>query len=204
MRYRTQLLGVVAVAALLLTGCGNAASHSAHDASPSKSASAGSTGNGMNMTDEQMAAMDQGAAGPSSSAKMICGNETRDAVKTLLKLPRTPRPTDGWAHGTYTCTYDLAIGKLVLSVQDEMNQASGRRYFDNLRHELGNTTRLGGMEGLGLPAFETKDGNVVFLKDGKTLQVDATRLPSKLPSTGSTPTDLAYTVATDVIACWSE
>jgi hypothetical protein len=60
------------------------------------------------------------------------------------------------------------------------------------------------MAGFGFPSFETPRGDVVFLKDHKTLWVDATRLArSDLPD-GATRAHVAYGVAAAVIACWTE
>ena len=60
------------------------------------------------------------------------------------------------------------------------------------------------MANFGFPAFETRRGDVVFIKDHKTLWVDASRLaPERLPA-DLTPADVAYGVAAAVIGCWTE
>jgi hypothetical protein len=55
---------------------------------------------------------------------------------------------------------------------------AGRHYFESLRNRLVDVEELRGMVSFGLPAYETDDGSVVFLRDGKTLHVDATALPT--------------------------
>ena len=80
----------------------------------------------------------------------------------------------------------------------------GRTYFDHLRHQSAGAIPISGMESFGLLAFETTSGQVAFLKDDKTLLVDATGLsPRRLPS-GTSRQDVAYAVAAAVIGCWNE
>jgi hypothetical protein len=212
MLHRTQLLGVVAASTLLLAGCAGTSStfHPIHNTSSSASSSSAaspssSASNDMGMTAAEMANMNASAGPrPSASAKMVCSDEIRDSVTSLLKLSSRPEPVDHWANNHYTCTYHLPAGSLVLSVQDSPDVATGRAYFTKLRHGLRHTRPLGALQSLGLPAFETADGSVAFLKDGKTLQVDATGLPARVGPHHSPRINLAYTLATDVIACWSE
>ncbi len=144
-----------------------------------------------------------GRSGPSASARMICSPEIRSDVAKTLAMTATPPVKATWAHEVYTCRYALPSGPLVLTVKDLPDAASGRTYFDGLRHRLGRTQSLSGLSGLGLPAFETRGGNVAFLKDGKTLLVDASRLPVSAGPQHQSRTDIAYQIATDVLACWS-
>ena len=57
---------------------------------------------------------------------------------------------------------------------------------------------------MGLPSFATPDGNVAFLKDGKTLRVDASGLPATTLPQGSSNGEVAYAVAAAVVGCWTE
>lgn len=128
-----------------------------------------------------------------------------ECAVAALALDQTPEPRSAWDDPVFTCTYDLERGPLVLSVHDAADPDVGRDYFEELRAQLGDTASLDGMFGLGLPAYETGDGTAVFLKDGKTLQVDATGLPSRLGPVGSlSRSDLAYAIASSVVACWTE
>jgi hypothetical protein len=56
----------------------------------------------------------------------------------------------------------------------------------------------------GLPAFETRTGTAVSLKDNMVLRVDATRLMSRGGAKAASRSDVAYEVATDVMGCWAE
>ena len=63
---------------------------------------------------------------------------------------------------------------------------------------------MSGLIGLGLPAYEDTAGRVVFLKDNMTLQVNPTALPQRVGPQKTSRADFAYTLATDILACWSE
>jgi hypothetical protein len=135
---------------------------------------------------------------------MICGEEIREAVGHTMTLQNTPQGVPSWSHRLFTCRYPLGAGELRLSVKDLESAGPGRAYFDDLRRRLPGSTRLAGLENFGFPAFETRHGDVVFIKDDKTLWVDASRLrQSELPS-GMTRESVAYGVAAAVIGCWTE
>ncbi len=185
--------------ALLLLGCGES-----NTAAPANSAYGTATHtmpDGTKMSDAEMAGTDK-AAVPSATAKMICSSEIKDSIKTQLKLSAAPQPTSSYANKIYTCSYPLAVGTLTLTVNDADNAKSGRAYFDKLQASLPTAANLKGALGLGLPAFQTPNGNIVFLKDGKTLRVDATKLPITFAPDKTHRLGLAYALATTVIACW--
>lgn len=218
---RTSLLASMAVSAMLITGCASTAAEPPPAAGPS---ALHTMPDGTVMSDSEMADMpgmthdhdhDHGSGpdasaspepvGPSPAARMVCSGDVVADVSRILALDTEPAPTSAWAQPMFTCTYQLRGGPLVLSVHDATDEAAGKQYFADLRTELGDTEELRGMYGLGLPAYETDDGTVVFIRDGKTLQVDATALPDKLgPDHSMSQTDLAYAVATSVLACWTE
>lgn len=142
-------------------------------------------------------------AGPSASALMVCGPEIAKDVATVLALPAAPATTATWTDHLYTCTYHLPSGTLVLSVKESPDTTSATGYFSALRRQLGTATALTGAQGLGNAGYETSTGNVVILKDDKTLRVDATGLPAASGTAQLTRTDLAYEIATDIIGCWN-
>lgn len=186
------LLGPALAVTLLTAGCSPGASD---DARPAAS-----------RDHEHVEGMDMSSpTGPSSAALMICTSEIGDAVARTFALSTVPESKDGWsrAERVYTCTYQLVGGTLELSVQDAEDDASGVSYFDALRRRLPGATELEGMENLGFPALATSD-RVVFLKDGKTLEVDAGAVPQEALRKGYTRRDTAYAVASAVIACWTE
>lgn len=151
-----------------------------------------------------MSGMTDSGPGPSASARMICSDEVAGAVQRNVAVSATPPHHASWADTTYTCTYVLSGGTLELSVKDLTSATTGRMWFEDLRERLTRPATIRGMANLGFPAFETPSGDVVFLKDGKTLWVDATDVPQSLVPPGSSRTGVAYGVAAAVIACWKE
>jgi hypothetical protein len=141
---------------------------------------------------------------PSAAARMVCSDEIHADVAQTFDLPTVPAGTSSWEGGLFTCTYRLPTGPLTLSVKDSLVASSGRAYFNALRAFDGTPSLLKGLSAFGLPSYETTNGRVVFLKDGKTLAVDAGSLPRVAGPAGQSRTDVAYAVAADVIGCWSE
>lgn len=143
------------------------------------------------------------AAGPSSAAAMICNTETADAVQHTFALPKQPPRTDYWKDHSYSCVYTLPGGNLTLSVKDLDTPGPGRAWFNQLRDRLPHTTPITGMQNLGFPAYQTPRGDVIFIKDSKTLWVNAAAVADKALPPGVTRTDTAYQIATAVLACWN-
>ena len=159
---------------------------------------------GMSMTAVMpVPATSQVVAGPSASARMVCSSEIRGDVATILGLRTPPATAATFVQHIYTCTYRLPNGALVVSVDDAPDRASARAHFTSLNQRLGSTRSLTGLASLGLPAFETTSGVVAFLKDDKTLEVDASAIPGQTDAARGTASDLAYTVATDILGCWT-
>jgi hypothetical protein len=199
-----RLLVSLAVLGVLVAGCGAAgdAGGSAADGGAGSSASASPTpdaGSGMDM--------DMGSADkPSAPAAMICGAEIRDAVRRAFTMSGDPVGTSSWDREgrVFSCSWRVPGGRLAMSVQDATEVRAGRAHFAALRKELPGARSITGMQALGFPAFDTKSGNVVFLKDGKTLRVDATSLSEDALPQGFTRRETAYSVAAAVIGCWTE
>lgn len=191
-RHGVKSLAAAAVSVLLLAGCaaGPVEGGGADTHGPS-SASAVSTS----------AAAD---GPPSAASTMVCGDETRANIVRIMALPDSPRTTDSWADRLYTCTYALPAGSLVLSVKETADPAAARAHFDGLQQETVSARPIEGMANLGLPAFETPDGSVAFVKDSFVLTVDATALPAALGPHSVSRNAFVYEVATAVLACWSE
>lgn len=141
---------------------------------------------------------------PSPAAAMICKAETSDAVQRNFALKEPPVGLDGFSDQLYRCTYQLPGGDLRLSVKDLSTAAPGQAYFNQLKGELGPVQPIRGLESFGFPAFQTPRGDVVFIKDHKTLWVDASRVADSDLRPGATRAEAAYGVAAAVIACWNE
>ena len=134
---------------------------------------------------------------------MICGSEIRRDVAMIMDLPSPPAAAASWAGHLYTCAYHLPGGRLVLSVKDASDVTAARTYFSALVQHLRSASALTGLPALGLPAYQATAGTVVFLKDDKTLEVDATGLPAQTGPDHQTREAVAYAIAADVLACWT-
>jgi len=208
-------LAVLVTTGSVAVGCGPMGPGSSGGAS---SAGASGTGgaaggthtmsDGTTMSDDDMEGMDgmdmAAATPPSAPARMICSDEIRAAVQHSFQLGAPPPAAHRWSNGVYTCTYRVSGETLALSVKDSPDVASGRAYYKALRTRVPGERPIRGVESFGFPAFETADGTVAFLKDGKTLRVDATRLTAAAMPVGFSRTDAAYGVAAAVIGCWTE
>lgn len=198
----------VLVAAVLgvLAGCGG------HAVQPNTS-NTHTMSEGATMSAKEMAGMSGTGTGagtgdlnsqPSIKASMICGGEIQQATRRLFALPAVPPSAHTWSNKVFTCTYRVPAGVLRLSVKDLTASKPGRAYFEKLRSDLGSPKLLSGLQNLGFPAFVTTNGSATFFKDGKTLHVDATALDAaRLPAHYSRQ-DVAYSIASNVIACWTE
>jgi hypothetical protein len=202
---RNQAMVSLAVASLLLSGCAAAAGSTGRaetaSAPPPSSSSPAATHLGDQHAQTQSAGPQ--TAGPSEASKMICGQETKDDISSILALKQAPHTVDNWADSTYTCTYHLADGPLVISVKESPDPATARKYFDALQGKL-EAAPIKGLANLGFPAAQTADGSVIFLKDSSTLYVSAAGLPAAVGPQKVAPTDFAYQVATTILACWKE
>ena len=191
MRNRKPVMASLAVASLLLAGGAAAAGSTGHAASTAPPA-------------PETTSAAPAASAPSDASKMVCGQETKDNISSILALKESPHAVDDWADSTYTCTYHLADGPLVISVKESEDPASARKYFDTLAVKIGGIAPIKGLANLGFPAYQTEDGSVVFLKDNSTLYVDATELPADVGPQKVTPTAFAYQVSTTILGCWKE
>jgi hypothetical protein len=208
MNRRHLTLGLLASLSILVAGC--AATQAATTAaapgrsmSPGMVMSPGESMPGMVPTLDTPAPANDTAAAPSASARLVCGAEIKGDVAMILGLHPAPAATTTWTDHLYTCTYHLANGPLVISVKESPNVTTADTYFTALRGQLGTTSPLVGLEGLGSPGYDTPDGKVVVRKDDKTLQVDATGLPTQIGQHHQSRADLAYEVASDILGCWN-
>lgn len=145
------------------------------------------------------------AVGPSQAARMVCTGQVVDDVTRIMGLATPAEPMSSWKKPEFTCTFDLDAGPLVLSVHDATDVPDGQQHFRTMQASHADAEPIRGVYSLGLPAYETADGTVAFVKDGKTLEVDASDLTGKLGvQKDMTRAEIAYAVATSVLACWTE
>jgi hypothetical protein len=211
MNARIHVLGLIAAAMLMLTGC--ASTHAATDPpAPQTTPTVAAMPPGMVMPDgSTMGAGTTGSGRPPTSAAaaigrptaaetMICAAETRSDITNVLGLASAPTATARWANHLYTCTYALPTGTFIISVKQSANPPTAQAYFADLRTSLGATQTL---HGLGQGSYGTTGGTVVLIKDSDTLTVDATRLPAVLGAQQAKRFDFAYEIASDILGCWT-
>jgi hypothetical protein len=173
-------------APLLLAGCATA--------------DAGTTASNSTTTAGSASAAATTGATPPTNASMVCGNEIRGKVRQVLKLPALPTVHSTWIKQVYTCTYDLPVGPMVLTVQVAATKTAADAAFEaRQKATVGATTLLG----LGERAYATPDGTATVIKDAMTLHVDTTALPAVFGAEQQKRTDLANEIASDVLGCWT-
>jgi hypothetical protein len=171
------VLGVI-TAGLLLAGCAPGSNKTQRPGPPARSA----------------------ATLPTATALMICGPDIGGKISQVVKLTAPARKRSSFSGDRYTCTYQLPVGPLTLSVQHSTTSATANVYFDSLKAR---TAAADDLLGLGERAFGTPDGTAVVIKDNETLTVDATRLPAVFGVDRQKRTDLANEIASDVLGCWT-
>jgi hypothetical protein len=198
-------LAFSAVAALLLTGCAGTAPQTPSGTNPESAhvMADGTTMSGSEHEDHE--ADHENEYGPSAAAQMICAGEVVTAVANILELGSKVSPSSSWEEPMFTCTYEIDGHPLVLSVHDATDEAEGEEYFATLQDGTDNAASIEGTLSLGVRSFSTGEGIVAFLRDGKTLLVDATALPATLGAEKTTTrSQAAYAIATAVLVCWVE
>ena len=194
---RPRLAAALLVAPLLFAGCASSASHPMNSMNQNQQMTPG-----MVMPDgSTMGAMAAGdsAAQPSAAAKMICSADTAGSIAAALGLKKVPAGKADWRAPDYVCTYALATGTLVVSVHQSGSAARGTRYIDALRTTLHATPAVGLTE----VAYQNGRGDVLLLKDGDVLHVDAHALPATFGTTGQHRDAFAYEIASDILGCWT-
>lgn len=141
-------------------------------------------------------------AAPSEAAKMVCAEQARQTVQTIVGTAAQPEPTESWDGSTYTCTYPLAAGDFIMSVTEAADNPSAETLARDLATKA-QATPIEGLANLGLPGYRSAAGNVIFAKDNMALQVDATALTDPVGPEKTTPADFAYQMATTILGCWT-
>lgn len=142
-------------------------------------------------------------AEPSRTSTMVCDGDVKASVQELAAMATPPTTTTSWSDGLFTCTYALPQGALVLKVKESGSPAAAKAYFDGLQAGATDPVALEASESLELPAFRSPVGIVSFVRDDKTLVVDARGLPASVgPQKTERDELLAYSVATNVLSCW--
>lgn len=206
MKQHKPLLASLAMATLLLSGCAAVAGSVSAPSDAATPAPVPTPGARHASGHHGQGSASAGTAldGPSAAALMVCGDQPKERLRSILDLNEDPHTIDDWADNTFTRTYHLAEGDLEISVQEAPDKASALKYFDAMQALAKEATPIEGLANLGFPAYETTAGSAVFQKDSFILQVDATDLPATLGPESITRNALAYQLSTTILACWIE
>jgi type II secretory pathway pseudopilin PulG len=138
-----------------------------------------------------------GAKGPAakSIAAEICEPMVRNAVEASLGAPLPGAQQGAWAGRTFTCTYPLTGGQLVLAVDDLRTKAKAKSTYAQQNRVTAHATRL---NGLGNGAFQAPDGTVLAYKDQFLLHINPTAAPPAVQKS-----DLAFAALVAVMSCWT-
>jgi hypothetical protein len=136
---------------------------------------------------------------PSEIALEVCAHEAQSDIAEDLGVHAVVEDRS-WVDHRYKCSYVYPNGTFQLSVKELSSWDQTFAYYRGLGHELGNTEYLGN---LGQGAFRTSNGDVVVRKDWKVLLVNISGLPSQFGDPPTSASDVAYTVADIILACWA-
>lgn len=145
-------------------------------------------------------AMSLSTAGPSKPAAMICSEEVRGDLRTILGAKQLPAGAPSWRYPVYTCSYRLGMGTLTLAVHESADETTAAATVRRLRRDLGGGPSV---LGLGPDGYTPADGVVLLRKDNDVLVVDARGLPTVFGSNDQHRADFAFEVATTILGCWT-
>lgn len=211
MKTKTLAACLLAAAALSLAGCAAAASSAPTPTRHQRmtpgmvmpdgsTMGAGEMTSGMVEPNGPTTAPGSPDSAPSKAARMICTDETRDNIATVLSVTPDPKPVSTWQGGTYTCTYRLPMGTIVLSVHESADIPAAAAYTNRLRPTIPGAKNL---VGLTPTAFGTTTGVLVLQKDNDTLRVDTSALPPQTERLYQHRADFAYEIAAVILGCWT-
>jgi len=184
------VLAVVACS-LVLAACGSKSTPGSSSATTPPTTASGTTGGHVAIPAK---------ATPSVSAKMICEDEVKNELSSLLGVQPTQPLAPTWKDHLYSCTYHYKGGALTLSVKELTDKASTDAYFADEAQKLGRTQNI---NGLGEPAFTTSDKSVVVRKDYKVMLVDISKLPAQFGNPPDSRDNIALNVAAEILGCWT-
>lgn len=115
------------------------------------------------------------------------------AAATQLSVP-DPQP-GVWTGTTYSCTYVVGAGSLVLRVEVVADRPAAKAAYRAVRQASAVEQTF---NGLGQAAFQSTDGTIVARKDRFLLTSD----PSLLPADQSKK-DVSFAAVSAVLSCWT-
>ncbi len=179
-------LGLVLAAGIALAACSSSGTHKST-----------STSTDATITQEQSHPTPPGKY-PDKSAQMICSKRLEIATAKALGISATIT-TPRWHDALYSCTFVYPTGSIHLSLKELGSKAQTIAYFNKQKAVLGNA---GNVEALGEGAFQPPDGSMVVRKAWGVLTVGVADLPAQFGVPPTARSDVSYTVADLIVACW--
>jgi len=208
---KTLAVCLLAAPALALAGCAADASKPSTSAShqpmtpgmvmpDGSTMGAGQMTPGMVMPNGSTMAPSSPGTALSEAAKMICTDETRDNIATVLSVTLDLKPVPTWQGGTYSCTYRLPTGTILLSVHESPDAPTAAAYTARQRPSIPDARDLVGLTKI---AFGAPNGILVLQKDNDTLRVDTSGLSPQAGRLYKHRADFAYEIAAVIMGCWT-
>jgi hypothetical protein len=135
---------------------------------------------------------------PDKSAQMICSKKLETATAQALGISATIT-TPRWHDDLYSCSFVYPTGSIHLSLKELGSKAETVAYFNHQKTVLGNA---GNVQALGEGAFQPPDGSMVVRKAWGVLTVGVADLPAQFGMPPTARSDVSYTVADLIVACW--
>jgi hypothetical protein len=180
-----------AVAALGVAGCGSSGKGGA--AAKTTTPSTVATGPGGHIAKPV-------STDPSTSAKMICEEDVRNEIYSLVGVKPTQPLNGTWVDHVYSCKYVYANGSMTLSVKELADKGETDAYFASLAQSLHKVKTI---QSLGQGAFTTTNQSAVVRKDYKVLTVDVSGLPAQFGDPPDPRGNVALNVAATIMSCWT-
>jgi hypothetical protein len=152
-------------------------------------------------TDSTELAHASSKAGPGKAAREVCSPMIRRAVEFEVGARLDGPPTEAVAGDTFTCTYRVGAGTIVMSVDDLKRVPVAEEDF---RARLGIVERAGTdverLPGLGHGGFVAPDGGLVVRKDAMVLTIEMAGMPDTVD--GRDRGTVATNLGVAVMGCW--
>jgi hypothetical protein len=167
---------------------------------PAMLAGCGSSSNASPPTSTVPVVIEVAGPNPSASAKMICSEEAKNDIASVVGIDTVRPLVPKWSDHVYSCVYAYKGGPtLTMSVKEMSSVAETTAYFDRLNTKLGRTPDP---LVLGEGAFNTTNGSVVVRKDYRVLLVDVAKLPAHFGRPAFTRNAFAAAIASTIMVCW--
>lgn len=130
---------------------------------------------------------------------MVCQREQERKIAAYVgESAKISAPS--WRDHLYSCRLVYPEGSAALSVKELGSWQETKAYYGSLVAKAGATVPVRNM---GQAGAQAADGRVFVRKDFSVLTVDTSKLPRQFGKPPTSSSDIAYTMADLIMACWS-